>query len=166
MKRLLSAAILSCMISAPLFADDQQTPMMQNQGMGGGMMMGMMNRDQMMAMHSQMNQMQALMAKIHEEKDPNKRRELMQQHMAMMQSGMRMMMGKGGQGMMGGNMGKGGAGMNGNGMMGDKDKSAPMMDMSQRMDMMQERMNMMQMMMEQMMDHDAMQQGHHGKSKK
>jgi hypothetical protein len=82
--------------------------------------------------------MHDMMGKIKAETDPEKRQQLMQEHMRVMQEGMRLM----GDGM---------------GMDMNKDESSKMddMDMIKRMDMMEERMGMMQMMMGQMMDHES-----------
>jgi hypothetical protein len=103
----------------------------------------------MMKMHENMSAMQAQMQAIHAEKDPVKRKELMQAHRKSMHEGMQMMMqDMGGNGMMGGMM----HGGKQKAMMGNRK-----MDEHARMDHMEERMNMMQQMMDQMMQHeDAM----------
>ena len=80
------------------------------------------------------------------ETDPEKRHQLMQEHMQAMQEGMQVM----NQGM----------GMKKNKKMTDhQDKGMPEkmgdMDMKKRMDMMEKRMGMMQMMIGQMMDHES-----------
>ena len=92
-----------------------------------------------MAMHEHMQDMQSLMSEIREEDDPERRQQLMQEHMLQMQSSMGMMEGM-----------RGGAGS-------DDDQTdanaTSMQEMQDRMQMMQERMQMMHMMMRQMMSH-------------
>lgn len=153
MKTLASIVVIGILASVSAFAQQGQGGAhMEGKGMQGGMMM---NQEQMAKIQANMGQMQNLITQIQSEKDPQKRQELMQQHMAMMQSSMHMMGGM----MMGG-------GMMGHGAMVNKDnKNMPAMDMNQRMQimenqlqMMQNRMQMMQMMMGQMMQHDAIQQ--------
>ena len=130
----------------------------------------------MMPMHEHMQKMRAQMAEIHRTKDPDKRDELIESHMADMQGMMKMMHGmREGQSMMGqgGMMGRG-MGMPGGQMMGGQqgDKmAAPQggmmggqqgcmmgmrtMKMMNRQQMMEKRMDMMQMMMDQMMQNQA-----------
>lgn len=97
------------------------------------------------------NQMKA-MRQMHDEmmaaKTPEERSALMTKQMKLMQSGMKMMGGMGGEGMMNGMGGKGmmGSGM-GTGAAPDKS-----MDMATRQAMMEQRMGMMQSMMQMMMD--------------
>lgn len=113
-----------------------------SQSMGSSNRQGMMNggmMKHMSTMHQRMQQMQALMTEIRSEKDPAKRRALMQQHMTSMQAMMRSLHASMAQEQkmpMGNNMGA----------------------MQQRMNMMQQHMSMMQMMMGQMIDHSAEQQ--------
>lgn len=108
-------------------------------GMMGGGMMGMMNHEQMMAMHEHMRQMQTLMGEIQQEKNADKRQAMLMKHRDMMRDGMHMLQG-------------GKAGM-GKGMPMDKGMKMEMQP-EQCMQMMEERMKMMQMMMGQMMDHE------------
>lgn len=104
-----------------------------------GESMGMMNQEQMMAMHEHMQDMQSLMSEIREEDDPERRQQLMHEHMQQMQGSMGMM-----ESMMGG------AGPGND----QTDSSATsMQQMQNRMQMMLEGMQMMQMMMRQMMSH-------------
>ncbi|MCG2634839.1 MAG: hypothetical protein J4A00_08000 [Gammaproteobacteria bacterium] len=147
MKTIVSALILAFVLITPAFAENhhQKGDGAEKSGMGG-MMMGMMSHEEMAAMHTKMQEMQAVMEKIKQEKDPDKRHQLMQEHMASMQMGMRMMGGKGG--------------------MMKKGKGMAAMQLEDRMEMMEtgmkmmgERVDMMQMMMGQMMDHQA-QAGH------
>lgn len=104
-----------------------------------GESMGMMDQEQMMAMHEHMQSMQSLMSAIREEDDPERRQQLMQEHMQQMHSSMGMMEDM-----------SGGAGP-------DNDQvdpgAPPMQQMQNRMQKMQEGMQMMQMMMKQMMSH-------------
>lgn len=79
------------------------------QSMHGGMMMGMMDEEQMKKMHQHMQQMHATMQKIEQESDPKKRQQLVRQHREAMQKGMHMM---GGGGMHAGMMGKDSQGKN------------------------------------------------------
>lgn len=162
-KILLMAAALTMLMQAPaLYADDSHHPEKQGQskamqkGDGGGKSdMGMMKQN----MHKMMKQME----EIHATKDPEKRKQLMQEHMQSMHEGMQMMKGMGG-GMMMGMMGdkKGGGEMMAKGM----DKNMDSNDMSQRHQMMEQRMDMMQMMMEQMMGQTMAQENVMPQSKK
>ncbi len=98
-------------------------------------MMGFMDHEQMTKMHEHMEQMQAMMQAIKKEKDPAKRKQLMQKHMDNMQDSMKMM---------------GGA------MMGTTSKgNMSTMSMDEKMNMMQNQMDMMGMMMQQMLEHHS-----------
>ena len=102
-------------------------------------------------MHTHMKMMKIQMQEVHEEQDPEKRKQLMQAHRQSMHEGMSMMHDMGGKGMMG--MMHGGEMHHG---MKDKSAETPKkMDEHARMGHMEERMDMMQMMMEQMMQHQA-----------
>ena len=132
MKTLAKVIMITAVMSGPVFADSHHPHGTANKGGG---MMGMMSHEQMQAMHQHMEEMQALMANIQQESDPEKRKALMQAHMKDMQEGMQMMGGQGGMGS------------------GSKDMSS--MGMEERMGMMEKHMSMMQMMMGQMMEHDV-----------
>ena len=134
MKKFLSAVIITTAISSPVYAEKGHEHGDASKDKVGGMMMTMMNHEQMMAMHEHMQKMQETMAKIKAETDPEKRQKLMNEHMQTMQEGMQMM-----------NMG--------NGMKGGKKMDK--MDITKRMDMMEKHMGMMQKMMGQMMDHES-----------
>lgn len=133
-RTMISAVVIATAMASPVFAENAHDHGDKNQGANSGMMMGMMNHDQMMAMHEHMQKMQKTMAKIKAETDPEKRQQLMDEHMHTMKEGMQIM-----------NMG--------NGMKGGKQMDK--MDMTKRMDMMEKHMGMMQMMMEQMMEHQS-----------
>lgn len=92
-----------------------------------------------------MKQAQALMTKLRETKDPDGRKELMQQHTQALRDTMGMMRDMKMMGMMGAGQGMG--------MMGQGKAAGCMMAMHP---MMEERMEMMQMMMEQMFDRQEM----------
>jgi hypothetical protein len=149
MKKILSVLAVSALLTAPVFAGDNEKDhghhdKTDQSAMPSNGMMNMMSQEQMTAMHKHMQKMQEMMSKIEKEKDADKREELMQQHMQAMQEGMQMM----GDGMrMGMGMGMG------------KEKPADTkmgtMDMAKRMEMMEQRMGMMQMMMGQMLDREA-----------
>lgn len=133
-RTMISAVVIATAIASPVFAENAHDHGDKNQGANNGMMMTMMNHEQMMAMHEHMQKMQETMAKIKAETDPEKRQQLMNEHMQTMQEGMQMM-----------NMG--------NGMKGGKKMDK--MDITKRMDMMEKHMGMMQKMMGQMMDHQS-----------
>ena len=145
MKKVLLLTVVTGLLSGTVLAADEHdhdaNQAQEGEAMAPGMMMGMMNHEQMMQMHEHMQEMQALMTRISEEDDPDVRQELMQEHMASMQEGMAMM---------------GGSRM---GMTGDGDMSS--MNMEERMSLMQNQMGMMQMMMEQMMSHYSQDGNHH-----
>ncbi|MBM7455627.1 hypothetical protein HNR62_001499 [Oceanisphaera litoralis] len=132
MKKLVRMLMVTAVMAGPVLADSHQS---QSGAHRHGAMMGMMNQEQMQTMHQHMEKMQALMAEINQESDPEKRRALMQTHRQSMREGMQMMKGQGG--------------------MGSGRKGMSPMGMEERMGMMEQRMNMMHMMMEQMMDHDV-----------
>lgn len=102
-------------------------------GQGNGKMMGMMNNEQMMAMHKHMSEMQDIMKQLKEEVDPHAFEELMAKHQGQMRKGMEMMM---------------------HGSMMGKDMSA--INMDEQTKMMGMHMEMMKGMMEQMMQHGEM----------
>lgn len=119
---------------------------------------------QMQDMHELMGAMQAQMQAIHAEKDPEKRRQLMQAHRQSMHEGMSMMHDMGGKGMMGMMHGDGQKAKEDDGEDSDKSEYRHRhrdMDEHARMDHMEERMDMMQMMMEQMMQHEEAMHRHH-----
>lgn len=104
-------------------------------GAGAGMRAGTTASDyasQMKAMQQMHNEMLAA-------KTPEERNALMAKQMKLMQSGMHMMGGMGGKGMMGSGMGTGAA-------------TGKPADMAARQAMMEQRMEMMQSMMQMMMD--------------
>ena len=145
MKMQLCGLIFAGILSGSVLAADEHNHENQAQAdnaMAPGMMMGMMNHEQMMQMHEHMQQMQQLMTEITAVNDPDRRMSMMEQHMEQMNESM---------GMMGGAM----MGRSGNGDMSG-------MEMQERMDMMQNQMGMMGMMMQQMMEHFSADEGHHG----
>ena len=92
MKRYLALPLIAVFMSTAAFAADTHDH--KNSDMSkGGMMMGMMSHEQMMAMHDHMEKMQSLMKNIKSEKDPKKRHALLEEHMQAMQDGMHMMNG-------------------------------------------------------------------------
>ena len=98
----------------------------------------------MQSMHEHMTAMHAQMQAIHAEKDPEKRKQLMQAHRQSMHDGMRMMHSmnhKGRMGMMRGGKHK-------------ATKNGDTMSDCMRMEHMGHRMDMMEQMMEQMMLHE------------
>ncbi|WP_317929896.1 hypothetical protein [Halioxenophilus sp. WMMB6] len=119
--------------------NSQASERMPMHAKGGGMMMNMMDHEQMNAMHEQMQTMRTTMNQIQQEKDPKKRQQLMQEHLNQMQKAMQMM-----------HMDAGNA--EGPGMMTTEQMQEMM---NQRMGMMHDNMGMMDMMMEQMHQHDA-----------
>lgn len=132
---------LIVMVAAPLFAQQHQSgdrPMAQ----------------QMEKMHSHMQAMQEQMKEIKATKDPEKRKELMQEHRQSMHEGM-MMMGNMEKGL----MSKGGVQQKQQAMSCAEDDAQceRMQSMQNRQAAMEERMQMMQMMMEQMMEHQSAQ---------
>ncbi|GHA12704.1 hypothetical protein [Oceanisphaera arctica] len=132
MKTLVKMLMVTAVMAGPVFADSHHP---QERGHKGDAMMGMMNHEQMQTMHQHMEKMQALMAEIRQESDPEKRTALMQTHMQDMQEGMQMMSSQGG--------------------MSPGSKGMSPMGMEERMGMMEQRMSMMHMMMQQMMEHDV-----------
>lgn len=104
---------------------------------GEGMQKGMDGeRSQMMKMHDHIGKTEDLMKEIQSNKHPEKRQEMMHEHMKNMRMGMDM--------------------MHGSGMMGDyKGDKDPCPHMDSRMGMMQKQMGMMQRMMKQMMEHQS-----------
>ncbi len=94
---------------------------------------GMMNHEQMMAMHKHMSEMQETIEQLKVEVDPHAFDELMEKHQAQMKKGMEVMM---------------------SGKMMKKDMSS--MNMDEQLEMMGMHMEMMNKMMEQMMTHGGM----------
>jgi hypothetical protein len=93
-------------------------------------------RYQMMNMHEHMGKTENLMHEIQSNKQPEKRQEMMHEHIKQMRMGMDM--------------------MHGGDMMGDKKADGePCPHMDSRMGMMEQRMKMMQRMMRQMMEHQS-----------
>ncbi len=125
MKHFTRALTIAAILAAPVFAQDapQADNPMKMQGQG------------MPAMHEHMQEMQGLMKQLKKEQDPQKRQQLMQEHMNAMQSGMQMMRGR----------------------MEDMEDMEDMSKGSKTMEecnaMMNQRMDMMQMMMDQMNEH-------------
>lgn len=141
MNKILLMALTAGMMAGPaLAADDPDNQGAAEETMAPGMMMGMMNHEQMMRMQEHMQEMQQLMADIQAESDPDRRQALLEAHRAKMDEAM---------GMMGGAM----MGHTGGGNMRE-------MDMAERMQMMQNQMGMMGMMMQQMMEHFSTGEGH------
>nr|WP_297348456.1 hypothetical protein [uncultured Glaciecola sp.] len=141
MKTLTKVILISMIFALPAYAQDkdkhEHTDDAEHESMDG-----MTNHQEMMPMHQHMLEMQDLMKKIKQEKDPKERQELMQKHMASMQTGMHMMKG---------NMGNHMSNKNGMKEMGKKS-----MNMDKCMHKMEDRVDMMEMMLEQMMEHDNM----------
>jgi len=100
-------------------------------------------------MQTRMQEMRALMARIHDAADPAERQRLMAEHMQAMHDGMTMMGRMMGGGMMGGPAGAEGRA----GQCAQGDTDCRMRQMQGQQSMMGERMGMMQMMMGQMMEH-------------
>ena len=143
-KMILTVSLLSLFtIALPALADEAHHP----SGQPLAPEAAQMNPEKMDA---EVRQMQEMRNKIANEKDPAARKELMGQHMRMMQDGMQMMSMMGGQGMMqGGQSGM----MGGKGMMqgeqpGKMEKQdTGSMPMADRMAMMEKKMEMMENMM-------------------
>lgn len=95
-------------------------------------------------MQTRMQEMRALMERIHGTSDPAERQRLMTEHMQAMREGMTMMGRMMGGGMMGGR---------GAGQCAENDTECRMRQMQGEQRMMGERMGMMQTMMGQMMEH-------------
>ena len=131
MKKAILLTIATGLLAGSVLAANGQPQ--EGEAMAPGMMMGMMNHEQMMTMHEHMQEMQQLMADIREENDPDRRMQMMQEHMVQMNEAMSMM---------------GGAMMGSTG-----DGNMANLSMEERMQMMQNQMGMMNMMMEQMMNH-------------
>ncbi len=131
MNTILKSAVIASAFVLPVLAGTASSH--QQGSAGGGMMMGPdMMGQQMMQMRERMQENHALMEKIVTEKNADKRKQMLQEHMQSMQRQM--------EGM--------------NKLMADElAGGTPSEKMDERMDMMDMRMNMMQMMMEQMMDY-------------
>jgi periplasmic protein CpxP/Spy len=135
MKRTMTTLIFATVLSLPAMAEMEHQHAQADGNQMGGMMMGAMSHEDMNAMHSHMESMQAIMSKIHAEPDPDKRKALMIEHRKEMHEAMGMMMR--------------------NGKMMHQDQQMQGMKMDDRMQMMEERMNMTGMMMWQMMEREA-----------
>jgi hypothetical protein len=131
MKMLIAATVLSTVLAstATVASEHHESHSMQQ----GGMAMGMMSHDQMAVMHKHMQEMQQLMASIKQESDPEKRKQLLQEHQESMQEGMHI-------------------------MMGDTSAKHSKMNTDERISMMEQRMGMMHMMMGQMLESDELHQ--------
>jgi hypothetical protein len=135
MKNLTRALTIAAVLAAPAFAQDehQHSDTMQDNAMQET---PMETQDQgITAMQDHMEEMQALMDRIKQEQNPEKRQELMQEHMIAMQKGMQAMH----RGM--------------EGMEGMEGMTMEPKNMERCMSMMNKRMDMMQKMMDQMKDH-------------
>lgn len=130
-KTLLTTAMLFILPTSALYAVDSHHPEKQEQGQ---LMSSQQSGDMMMEnMQAHMQKMNQQMDEIRATEDPDKRAELIDEHMKSMHEGMNMM-----------------RGMDGNMMMGGKQQGAPMSDdMASRMNRMEQHMDMMQMMMDQ-----------------
>lgn len=118
----------------------------------------------MESMRSNMKQMQELMSKIQNAKDPAERQALLQEHEQAMRKQMDMMHSMGGSMMMG-MSGKSGTAMGNKESMMHDGKGMPCGDMMKCHQMMEGRMDMMQTMMEQMMQHQAAEHESHSGAK-
>lgn len=129
MKRLMIGILSAALMGAGFSVNAHQQEMgMQNESK--------FERSQMMNMHEHMGKTESLMQDIQSNKHPEKRREMMHEHMKQMRKGMDM--------------------MRGGGMMdGKKAGREPCPYMDSRMGMMEQRMQMMQRMMRQMMEHQS-----------
>ena len=110
-----------------------------------------MGAKHMEGMNEHMEAMHAQMQAIHAEKDPEKRRALMEAHRQSMHEGMEMMnsmCGKGRMGMMHRDDNK------------KAEKGKTNLDKHARMDHLEHRMDMMQKMMDQMMQHEDVKHRH------
>lgn len=147
MRRMIQTLTLALfvMVAAPLFAQQHES---------GDQPMA----EQMEKMHSHMQAMQEQMKEIKATKDPEKRKELMQEHRQSMHEAM-MMMGSMDKGMDKGPMAKGGMQHEHQAMSCAEDDAQcqRMQSMEKRQGAMQERMQMMQMMMQQMMENQSAQ---------
>ena len=141
MKILIKILVVAMVLSLSVYAQENHQQDEDTEGKPmGGMMMKMMDDNEKTAMHEKMQSMQAMMQKIKQESDPDKRQVLMQEHMVSMQKMMDMMKDN-----------------KSDNMSSKKDmnkKGMKNMDMEKRMEMMEEHMGMMKMMMEQMMNHN------------
>ena len=137
MRKLVIISTFAIVLSAPVFSADEHDheAVSQSGEIQGGMMMGMMNSEQMMAMQAGMEEMQRQMSEIMQESNPERRQQLMQQHMAARMSMMHRMMG----------------------MPENEDLSN--IKIKNQMSIMRNQMSMMQMMMGQMMGNTAEESG-------
>ncbi|MCF6217685.1 MAG: hypothetical protein L3J94_02810 [Gammaproteobacteria bacterium] len=126
------------LLSTPLLADSSHHKEKENSTEKTLQSDGMATME-MEKMHQHMNEMKAIMMRIHSAENKQEKKKLLRQHMQVMHKGMAMMP-KGMQGNMSGMMAP------------EKMKNCHSM-MMQRMDMMQ---NMMEQMMEQMMQQQKM----------
>ncbi len=137
----LSAATLT------VYASEDDRDEKQSDSYRQGCRMGSWDSEEM---SNHMEAMHAQMQAIHAEKDPEKRRILMQAHRQSMHEGMRMMHGRDGNGRMG---------MMHRGNKSDEQVKGKM-DEHARLDRMEHRMETMHKMMEQMMQHDDVRHRH------
>jgi len=138
---MIAVPVTGVTIGRPTFADNKSSTTTPSQAQTAQQM----PMQQMQHMKGNMENMRALMARIHATTDMRERQKLMTEHRSAMMQQMQMM-----HGMMGGQMGMG--------MKGGRDaQSMPGHDMHgpgmQGQAMMMQRMDMMQGMMEQMMEH-------------
>lgn len=127
MKYIITVVSIFMIFSTSVLAHQEGSMAMNRQGMP------MMDQDQMALINRHMQTTQYMMENIQQEKDPEKRNQLLQEHQSLMHQGMHM-------------MNQGGSAGN------KKGQSVPT---DNRMDMMEQRMGMMQMMMGQMMAHET-----------
>ena len=90
MRNLLAMLAITTILSTPIFAAEEASKN-DSEAETSSMKCCKMNEEKKVAMQEKMQNMQALMAAIREEQDSEKRRQLMQEHMASMREGMNMM---------------------------------------------------------------------------
>ncbi|NIV28590.1 MAG: hypothetical protein GWN58_03460 [Anaerolineae bacterium] len=139
MKKLFALVFVSVLAVNPVSAQEggHHDGMMQGGTKGHGSGMGMMGGGHM---HERMQRMHETMSQVRQTQDPEKRRELMREHMKTMRSTM--------QQMYGGRMGN----------MEEGDSSQSGMPMEKRMQRMEQHMQMMQGMMMQMMERESLEE--------
>jgi hypothetical protein len=137
MKKLTSLTLITLLALSPLAVvnADQHVDKAQ-------MSMGMMDEAKIEKMQTHMSEMNTMLEKVKKETDPQKRQEMLQQHVINMESMMGMMHGS--------EMGKGQS-------MGKHKmkKGDAAMHTEQKMEMMEKRLQMMEQMMGQMIGHTA-----------
>lgn len=142
MNTFINSLLLSAALVLPQFAmaKDADMPMMPEMQQQEQMQNCQINQEHRMQMQQQMQDMQGLMGKIQQEKDSSQIRDMMHQHMGMMQHGMQMM-----------------GEMPGSGMMQHKRMQGQSMSMGDGCGQVRgQHMQMMQQMMQQMMMHMQM----------